>query len=98
MSGRLLEQLAIDFAAPTLTHPDMVRLGRQLTAVTRVMASGEWLTLAELSEASGAPEASASARLRDLRRPRWGGHTVERRRRHGEGTGLWEYRLRVAVA
>lgn len=40
--------------------------------------------------ATGAPEASASARLRDLRRA---GLTVERRRRGDPKAGLWEYRV-----
>lgn len=72
---------------------DLERLGDQLQAVRRVMLDGRWRTLAELGVAAGCPEASASARLRDLRKKRFGGHAVERRRR-GEGKrGLFEYRL-----
>ena len=57
---------------------DSARLGEQMLAVLSVMADGQWRTLAQLSEAAGAPEASVSARLRDLRKPRFGGHRVER--------------------
>ena len=53
-----------------------------------------WWTLRELAEFTGHPEASVSARIRDLRKPRFGGLTIERRRR-GEGRGTWEYRLEV---
>jgi hypothetical protein len=60
------------------------------------MLSGEWLTLAELEGFTGHPQASISARLRDFRRPKFGGHTVERRRRGGPSSGTYEYRLTVA--
>lgn len=69
---------------------DFDRLNAQAKRVFRVMADGEWRTLRELAGATGDPEASVSARLRDLRKPRFGGLTVERRRR---GRGLWEYRI-----
>lgn len=70
---------------------DRDRLTGQLERVARVMGSGRWMTLRALSEAAAAPEASVSARLRDMRKPRFGGHTVERRR--VDGGGEWEYRL-----
>ena len=69
---------------------DLGRLGRQMLAVYRVMEDGQWRTLGELSFATGCPEASVSARLRDLRKARWGSNLVERRRR---SKGLHEYRL-----
>jgi len=54
------------------------------------MSDGQWRTLGELSALTGDPEASISARLRDLRKPRFGGLTVERKyiRR-----GLFAYRV-----
>ncbi|TAL40788.1 MAG: hypothetical protein EPN91_12340 [Salinibacterium sp.] len=73
---------------PTL---DEVRLSEQLGAVVAIMRDGEWRTLAELAELVSAPEASVSARLRDLRKPRFGAWTVERRR-VPEGNGLHQYR------
>ena len=70
---------------------DEKRLNRQAQLVWDFMMSdGQWHTLAEISRATGAPEASASARLRDCRKIRFGMNTVERRRR-SEGTH--EYRL-----
>ena len=72
---------------------DMERLGKQMKLVAGYMQCGRWMTLAELSALTGAPEASVSARLRDLRKPRFGGHTVDRRRRSHD-SGTWEYRLR----
>jgi len=39
-----------------------------------------------------APEASVSARLRDLRKAKFGGYRVERQRVR-EGRGLYHYRL-----
>jgi hypothetical protein len=68
------------FDGSTYAHArDSARLGDQMFAVFAVMADGRWRTLADLAKAAGAPEASVSARLRDLRKPRFGGHRVERR-------------------
>ena len=68
-----------------VTHPDDVsRLARQLRAVRHALLDGEWHTLAELSATLGYPEASISARIRDLRKADFGGHTILRRR-HASG-------------
>ena len=69
---------------------DGLRLAKQSSAVHDHMRDGAWRTLAEISAATGAPEASASARLRDLRRM---GFTVDRRRRGDLARGLHEYRV-----
>lgn len=52
-----------------LTLFDKHRLARQAKVVLAYFESrrGEWLTLADIKSATGAPEASASARFRDLR-------------------------------
>jgi len=71
---------------------DFDRLNRQARMVAEVMIVGQWRTLAEIAELTDQPEASVSARLRDLRKPRFGGSTVERRRK---SKGLFEYRLLV---
>jgi hypothetical protein len=73
---------------------DRPRLAEQLHRVLAVMRDGAWRTLRELSDGTGAPEASASARLRELRAA---GHQVERRRRFGRTSGTYEYRLVPAV-
>lgn len=78
-----------DFRGSTFSAElDGLRLNKQLRAVAECMADGQWRTLAEIAAATGAPEASASARLRDLRRL---GLTVDRRRRT---KGQHEYRVR----
>jgi hypothetical protein len=72
---------------------DGARLSSQLKRVRDLMLDGQWRTLREIQLACGGSEAGTSARLRDLRKPRFGGFCVERRRAEGENSGLWEYRL-----
>ena len=69
---------------------DGERLTKQLVAVRQAMSDHDWHTLYALSIITGAPEASISARIRDLRKAKHGSNTVERRYM---GDGLWEYRL-----
>ncbi len=69
---------------------DRDRLKIQLAAVLNVVQDGRWHTLGELSGVTGAPEASVSARLRDLRKEKFGGRVVERQ---FVSKGLWQYRL-----
>lgn len=70
---------------------DFERLNKQMKKVYLVMKDGEWRTLSELSAETGSPEASVSARLRDLRKVKFGAFTVERRRI--TDSGLYEYRV-----
>jgi len=73
---------------------DGARLNGQADAVWKIVRDGQWHTLAEIASRTGAPEASVSARLRDFRRPEFGGWTIERRRvNEDERTGQHEYRL-----
>lgn len=74
------------------TEADRDRLSALLDRVRAFMAGGEWRTLADITEACGGTEASVSARLRDLRKARFGGHDIERRRT--PTPGLFEYRMR----
>lgn len=70
---------------------DGARLKTQQEAVLALMQDGEWRTLSQIRNAIGqGSEASISARLRDLRKPKYGNLTVERRRL---SLGLFEYRL-----
>ncbi len=57
---------------------DHDRLGRQMSAVRALMGDGEWRNLREIATLTGHPEASVSARLRDLRKPSFGGYLVDR--------------------
>lgn len=77
---------------------DFARLNRQQQAVYEAMKHGAWMTLREISDATGAPEASVSARIRDFRKPEMShlALTVESQRRDDVRRGLWEYRLRLA--
>jgi hypothetical protein len=68
---------------------DFVRLHAQTKRVLEATL-GMWKTLAEIALETGAPEASASAQLRHLRKERFGGYRVERRRR---SESQWEYRV-----
>lgn len=70
---------------------DNARLSKQLVSVRQLMLDGAWRTLAEIAHDVGAPEASVSARLRDLRKPKFGGWKVEHDRVSG---GTWRYRVK----
>lgn len=72
---------------------DRERLTTLLQRVESVMRGGQWMTLAEIKRITGGTEASISARLRDLRKSKFGGLEVERRRRGDPSAGLWEYRM-----
>lgn len=67
---------------------DAERLSSQLGRVYAVMRDGEWHGLSELSARCGGSEASVSARLRDLRKPKFGSHAILRQR---VDAGLWMY-------
>jgi hypothetical protein len=71
---------------------DARRLAGQQCRVLALMKDGQWRTLSAIAAHTKDPEASVSARLRDLRKPKFGGWEVERR--YVE-RGLWEYRLKV---
>lgn len=70
---------------------DHARLKGQLWRVFQLMSDGKWRTLAEISDSAGGTEASVSARLRDLRKDKYGAREVERERVDG---GLFMYRLK----
>jgi len=69
---------------------DDVRLTGQLLRVWNAMEDGAWRTLDQIAAATGDPQASISAQLRHLRKPRFGGHEVEKRHL---GNGLFQYRV-----
>lgn len=72
---------------------DLERLSKQHERVKTAMIDGEWRTIKEISEITQDPEASVSAQLRHLRKPRFGSYIVERRARGDRTHGLFEYRL-----
>ena len=89
---RSATQEVLRFDGPSIESRDVERLGRQLDAVRKLMLDGEWRTLREITLHTGASEAGASARLRDLRKARFGGYVVSRRRVPGT-LGLFEYQV-----
>jgi hypothetical protein len=88
--------------------PKRVALRTQRQVLCDVMLSagqcGTWLTLQELAQLTCYGEASISAQLRNLRKPKFGGYVLEKRPREvdavlrGEALGtVWEYQLRRRV-
>lgn len=71
---------------------DRMALADQMRAVMGRMADGRWHTLPELEAELGCSSASISARIRDLRKERYGRQTIERRIRKGEASRTHEYR------
>jgi hypothetical protein len=74
---------------------DQARLSKQLLIVYTLMCDQEWYTLGEISDRTWFQEQSVSARIRDMRKTKFGAHTVERRRRGDAKRGIFEYRLLV---
>lgn len=72
---------------------DHERLTKQLGRVWAALQGHGWHTLDELAAKTGDGPASISARLRDLRKPRFGEYEIERRHRGDAARGLYEYRL-----
>lgn len=68
---------------------DCARLTGQLAAVYEATRDGRWHTLSHLARVADASDASVSARLRDLRKERFGAWVIERKRADG---GLHLYR------
>jgi hypothetical protein len=59
---------------------DQKRLTRQLERVYELVKTGEWYTLAEIAAKTGDPEGSIGARLRDLRKEKFGAYDIRRKR------------------
>lgn len=94
-----MNQLAINFTAPARfsgatfdADRDAARLTGQYLEVFALMRDGQWRTLQQIAAATGHPEASVIARLRDFRKERFGRHQVER---VFVSRGLFRYRLVV---
>ena len=72
---------------------DGARVSRQMESIRDYMLHADWRTLAEIEVALEHPQASISAQLRHLRKRKFGGYDVDKRRRQPEGAE-WEYRVR----
>ena len=69
---------------------DYARLASLLERVKTHMLDERWHTLSDIQQACGGSVASCSARLRDLRKEKFGGYQIEHERLED---GLWRYRL-----
>lgn len=84
----------LDFNGPDYEpENDRARLTGQIRAIYKFMNENEWKTLREIEDALGYPQASISAQLRHLRKPRFGCHVIDKRRRGDRKQGLFEYKL-----
>lgn len=72
---------------------DMDRLNSLRERVLSFMLRREWVTLEQIVGACGGTTASASAKMRDLRKLKHGGWNVERRH---VVAGLFEYKINAA--
>ena len=68
---------------------DCERLEGQTRRIYELMRDASYQTLAEIEGATGDPAPSISSQLRHFRKLRFGGHTVNKRRRGNQ----WEYQL-----
>lgn len=76
---------------PTL---DGARLTGQAKRVAEVLADGRWHSLREIADGADTPEGTVGSRIRDLRKPKFGEHTIVTRR-HESLPGVFEYRMVV---
>lgn len=88
------------FKGPHFNGPDYdpeldgERLTGQLRRVFDVVKDRRWHSLSKIAEITGDPESSVSAQLRHLRKERFGGWLIERKRAKPDSTrGLFLYRL-----
>lgn len=78
-----------------LEQADHVRLGAQIARVKAVLETGRWYTVPDLQDAIWErfrvrdPEPSLSAQIRNLKKPKHGGHEIERKREGNQ----WFFRL-----
>src|SRR5262245_51604573 len=74
---------------------DGTRLKTLLARVRHLLSAnaGRWFTIKGIQSHCGGTPASVSARIRDLRKPKFGQFHIERRRVGDPRDGLWEYRI-----
>ena len=82
------------YEGPADNAKDFDRLCGGIKKIHSLMIDGNWRTLSEIEKETGIPQASGSAFLRHLRKIRFGGFIVEKRRRNPD-MGTWEYQLKT---
>ena len=83
------------YGSDIIPELDTVRLTGALCRVFEFMKSAAWHTLKEIEEATGSPQASASAHLRHLTCKDCGYNQKNKRRRGNVKHGLIEYQIIV---
>jgi hypothetical protein len=82
-----------EFGGSTFDHKrDAADFRCQLDRTRGIMLGGGWHTLEYLASEVGCSEATVSARLRDLRKPRYGAYNIEKRVKVGTKR-VYEYRM-----
>lgn len=79
------------FDGETVEPLDAVAFGDQLFAVWRIMIDGHWHNTHDIARRLDVSSESVGARLRDLRKAKFGSYNIERRRI--DGTRTFEFRL-----
>jgi len=86
--------ICIYFGGETFNNElDGARLKKQLNDVFVVMGDNHFRTLHEIHVITSHPIQSILARLRDLRKAKFGGYQVNRRRRGHGFEGILEYQV-----
>jgi len=71
---------------------DCIRLTGQLERVFECLSDGEYKTFDDIRVVTGDPVTSISAQIRNLRKDKFGGHTIDRMHC---GNGLYKYRMTI---
>jgi DNA-binding Lrp family transcriptional regulator len=80
------------FDGDTYDAVDYDKFSRQLKNVFDVMKDGQWHSISMIARSVGCSQQSASARLRDLRKAKFGAYNMERQRMKSI-SGTYVYRL-----
>ena len=80
--------------ADLIPSRDYDRMKGQILRVFNLIKDGKWRTLEEISNATGDPHASVSTRLRDFRKKRFGGFTINKKYIKN---GLYKYSMDIGI-
>ena len=72
---------------------DQKRLTKQIYIIKDLMLKSGFVTLQDIENVTGFPQASISAQLRNLKKERFGGYILEKRRTENKESGTFEYKL-----
>jgi hypothetical protein len=85
------ERMSLQFDGSDYNHKrDSPRLSTQFERIKSLMLDGRWRTLQEIEDQLHYPQASISAQLRHMRKPRFGGYIVQKQHL---GAGVFSYRV-----